>query len=86
MNISRNELTRIKYRSAIRSVANRVDIISEGGEREQLLNNISKLNLVETDPKNYQKWTTMLSENENNRSLEQIVKCIKTIKQEAKIS
>ncbi|TLU53266.1 MAG: hypothetical protein FDX02_08620 [Chlorobium sp.] len=86
MNINSNELSRIKYRSAIRSVANRVDIISEGGDREQLLNNISKLNLVEADPKNYQKWTTMLSENENNRSLEQIAKCIKVIKQEAKIS
>ena len=86
MNINSNELSRIKYRSAVRSVANTVDIISEGGEREQLLNNISKLNLVEADPKYYQKWTTMLSENENNRSLEQIAKCIKVIKQEAKIS
>jgi len=52
---------------------------------EQLLNNISNLNLVEADPKNNQKWTAMLSENENNRSLEQIAKCITVIKQEAKI-
>jgi|APCry1669188910_1035180.scaffolds.fasta_scaffold28802_2 hypothetical protein len=86
MNINSNELSRIKYRSAILSVANRVDINSEGGQREQLLNNIRELNLVEADPKYYQKWTTMLSENENNRSLEQIANCIKVIKQEANIS
>jgi len=70
MNINSNEIVTDKYRSAILSVANRVDINSEGGEREQLMNNIRELNLVEADPKNYQKWTTMLSEHENNRSLE----------------
>lgn len=86
MNINSNELSRIKYRSAILSVANRVDINSEGREREQLMNNIRELNLVEADPKNYQEWTTMLSEHENNRSLEQIAQCIKVIKQEANIS